>query len=92
MKILTAFIGGFLRLAEQLPVSLLVTSFASDVEQLDLSDILAATAEETEAAQQDVRVDREADSLNTVAAVTPTTAVRVEPVHDGEIFPVTQTR
>ena len=57
----------------------LVAAVDTDVEELDLSDVLSSTSEESEASEEDVGVGHEPDGLNGVTGVAPSAAVGVEP-------------
>jgi hypothetical protein len=67
-------------------VYLLLTAVHADVVELDLAGVLAAAAEEAEAANEQVRVRYEANSLDRVARVGPASAVALEAVHRAEVL------
>ena len=82
----TTLVGDLITLTDQLSVTLVLSPLSPDIEQFDLAHILSSPSEQTEASQENVCVSGEPHRLNAVAAVAPATAVRVEPVDDGEIL------
>lgn len=63
----------------------LVSTVNPDIEEFDLSDVLAASSEKTETSEKDVGVGHETDGLDGVAGVAPSATVGVEPRITGEM-------